>query len=54
MIYLIKDKTKNILGQEKKKVIKVCLNENEVLSFLGSVKNLKAFSGEIEVERVVL
>lgn len=54
MLWLIKDKERNFLGQEKKTVIKVCLNENEVMSFLGSVKNLKCFKGDIEVERVVL
>ena len=31
MLYLIKDETKNMLGQTKCKVIKVCLNENEVM-----------------------
>lgn len=54
MLYIIKDKTKNLIGQTKTKVIKICLTENEVLSFLGKVENLKHFKGDIEVERVIL
>ena len=54
MLYLIKDETKNMLGQTKCKVIKVCLNENEVMSYLSKKENLKQFNGDIKVERVVL
>ena len=54
MLYLIKDETKNILGQTKCTVIKVCLNENEVMSYLAKKENLKQFKGDIKVERVVL
>ena len=54
MLYLIKDETKNMLGQTNCKVIKVCLNENEVMSYLSKKENLKQFNGDIKVERVVL
>lgn len=54
MLYIITDKTKNIFGTEKKKVVKICLNENEVLSFLGKAANLKHFKGDIDVQRVIL
>lgn len=54
MLYLVKDETKNILGQTKCIVVKVCLNENEVMAYLAKVENLKKFKGDIKVERVVL
>lgn len=54
MIYIIKDVTKNLFGREKIRVVKVCVSENAILSFLGSAENLKLFRGDISVERVVL
>lgn len=55
MLYLIKDETKCfITGRTRCHVVKICLNENEVMSYLAKKENLKLFKGDIKVERVVL
>ena len=54
MLYLVKDEIKNMIGQTKCHVVKVCLNENEVMAYLAKKENLKQFKGDIKVERVVL
>ena len=54
MMYLIKDITKDFLGRQKTNVIKVCLTEDETLSWMADKRNLKLFKGDIKVERVIL
>lgn len=54
MVYLIKDEIKEMFGYIHTSVVKVCLNEDEVMSWLSDPKNLKLFKGDIKVERVVL
>ena len=54
MVYLIKDEIKEMFGYIHTSVVKVCLNEDEVMSWLSKPENLKLFKGDIKVERVVL
>ena len=49
MIYLIND-----IYNNKTKTLFVCQSEEEVLSVLSEIKNLKRFKGEIKIIKVVL